>query len=288
MTIPILKPNSARYRLLNLLVNNVTQSYYLRELASQLSVDPTNLSRELRKLEAEEVVLSETRGLQKYCRINPQYEFYVELRSILKKMAANTVTNKHAYIIAGPNGAGKTTFAKVFLPKYAHCRTFINADLIAGGLAPFKPDEVVFKAGKLLLAEVRSAAHKGEDFGFETTLSGRSYMHLFKRLKDLGYTIHLFFLWIPSLELSIKRIQDRVKRGGHHIPDDVAKRRFYRGISNLFDLYDPLIDSWSLMDNSGTSPMPIVSKHRGDLRISNNDLYKVICKKAKSHEEKNS
>jgi predicted ABC-type ATPase len=185
------------------------------------------------------------------------------------------------YIIAGPNGAGKTTFAKVFLPKYMKCRTFINADLIAGGLAPLKPDEIAFKAGKMLLGEVKAAALRGEDFGFETTLSGRSYVHLFKKLKEMGYAIHLFFLWIPILELSIKRIQDRVRRGGHLIPEDVAKRRFHRGIFNLFHLYAPLIDSWSLMDNSGPTPTPIASKNQGGIKISDPKRYQTITRKAK-------
>jgi len=81
--------------------------------------------------------------------------------------------NKNAYIIAGPNGSGKTTFAKTFLPDYAHCTRFINADLIARGLSPFSPSQVAIKSGKLVLEQIKEYTEKEVDFGFETTMSGR-------------------------------------------------------------------------------------------------------------------
>ena len=82
---------------------------------------------------------------------------------------------RRVIIIAGPNGAGKTTFAKAFLPNEAACPRFINADLIAAGLSPFKPETAAVQAGRLMLAEIRRCAAQGEDFALETTLSGRSY-----------------------------------------------------------------------------------------------------------------
>lgn len=48
----------------------------------------------------------------------------------------------NVYLIGGPNGAGKTTFARVFLPDYAGCKNFVNADLIAEGVSPFDPGAV--------------------------------------------------------------------------------------------------------------------------------------------------
>jgi predicted ABC-type ATPase len=74
------------------------------------------------------------------------------------------------YIVAGPNGVGKTTFARKFLPKYAHCENFINADLIAQGIAPFAPEKASVRAGRIMLEEIEELARKGIDFGFETTL----------------------------------------------------------------------------------------------------------------------
>lgn len=111
---------------------------------------------------------------------------------------------KNLYIIAGPNGSGKTTFAKLFLPDYVNCPNFVNADLIAQGLAPFEPRAAAIKAGKLVLQQIDEYARRGMDFAFETTLSGKSYVNLLAELKSQGYSLHLFFLWIPSPDLSIR------------------------------------------------------------------------------------
>ena len=80
--------------------------------------------------------------------------------------------SKKIIIIAGPNGAGKTTFARSFLPEEAQCPRFINADLIAAGLAPFAPETVAIKAGRIMLQEISTHARRGASFAFETTLAG--------------------------------------------------------------------------------------------------------------------
>jgi predicted ABC-type ATPase len=98
------------------------------------------------------------------------------------------------YVIAGPNGAGKTTFAREFLPNYADCKNFVNADLIAQGMAPFSPESAALRAGRLMLSEINSFARRKVSFGFETTLSGRSYLGLFRGLKARGYEIHILIL----------------------------------------------------------------------------------------------
>ncbi|HKW74962.1 MAG TPA: zeta toxin family protein [Terriglobales bacterium] len=113
----------------------------------------------------------------------------------------------NAYIIAGPNGAGKTTFAREFLPSYAQCSNFINADLIAQGLSPFAPERAAFRAGRLVLSEISGMAERRLDFGFETTLAGRSYLGLIRELKERGYKIHFFYLWLPNAELTLTRIR---------------------------------------------------------------------------------
>jgi predicted ABC-type ATPase len=151
--------------------------------------------------------------------------------------------NKAVYIIAGPNGSGKTTFAKLFLPDYVNCPNFENADLIAQGLAPFNLRAAAIKAGKLVLEQIHEYIKLGVDFAFETTLSEKSYLSLFTELKSKGYTLHLFFLWIPSPELSISRIKDRVLDGENNVPAEDVRRRFIRSINNFFSLYEPLLDS---------------------------------------------
>ena len=87
------------------------------------------------------------------------------------------------WIMAGPNGAGKTTFALNYLPVVANCSVFINADLIAAGLSPLAPEKQLLTASRLFLTEIEVQIAKRQDFAFETTLSGRGYLELIKRLK---------------------------------------------------------------------------------------------------------
>ena len=186
--------------------------------------------------------------------------------------------NKSVYIIAGPNGSGKTTFATMFLPEYVHCPNFVNADLIAGGLAPFEPRSAAIKAGKLVLQQIHEFANRGLDFAFETTLSGKSYATLLKNLTAKEYAVHLFFLWIPSPELAIARIKDRVSEGGHDVPEEDVRRRFVRSVHNFFKLYQPLLDSWMLFDNSKTKPLLIAKRRNGTMEVFDQELFKLVQK----------
>jgi predicted ABC-type ATPase len=189
--------------------------------------------------------------------------------------------NKAVYIIAGPNGSGKTTFAKMFLPEYVNCPNFVNADLIALGLAPFEPRAAAIKAGKLVLQQIHEYAKRGVDFAFETTLSGKSYVSLLAELKTRGYALHLFFLWLPSAELAIARIKERIKEGGHHVPAEDVRRRFARGINNFFILYESLLDSWMLFDNSKAKPILIAKRRNGRREAIDSDLFVMIQRSAR-------
>ena len=180
------------------------------------------------------------------------------------------------YIVAGPNGAGKTTFARTFLPDYARCKEFINADLIASGLSPFSPEAAALRAGRLLLEQIRLLAGKRASFGFETTLSGVTHASLLRKLKTQGYQIHLFFLWIPAVEIALARITDRVRHGGHKIPEPVVRRRFRKGIVHLFKLYRPFLDAWTLFDNSGAMPRAVAREEEGILSVFDQELFAKI------------
>jgi predicted ABC-type ATPase len=158
-------------------------------------------------------------------------------------------------IIAGPNGAGKTTFAREFLPNEGHCPTFINADLIASGISPFAPETVSVRAGRLMLEEIEDRVHHRKSFAFETTLSGRAYLHKIRDWQKIGYHVKLIFLSLPDAEVAIARVAARVAQGGHNIPENVIRRRFDHGLQNFQNLYQSVVEAWILYDNSANVPV---------------------------------
>ena len=157
---------------------------------------------------------------------------------------------KKIIIIAGPNGAGKTTFAKAFLPNEANCPAFINADLIAAGIAPFAPEAAAIAAGRIMLEMLQKHVQHGTSFAFETTLSGLGYARMIPQWRALGYFVELFFLALPSADLAIERVALRVKHCGHFIPDAIVRRRFKTGLENFHQVYKPLVDAWTHFDNA--------------------------------------
>jgi predicted ABC-type ATPase len=159
------------------------------------------------------------------------------------------------FVIAGPNGAGKTTFAVEFLPKLAGCRDFVNADLIARGISPLDVDAGAIEAGRIFLRQIRARIAAGRSFAFETTLSGLAYVRLITAMRQKGYQVRLYYLWIPNIQLTLKRIAERVRRGGHAIPSDTVRRRYGKGLSNLFRRYLALADYAAIFDNSSTQPV---------------------------------
>lgn len=164
------------------------------------------------------------------------------------------------YIIAGCNGAGKTTASMTVLPEVLHCREIVNADEIAKGLSPFRPEEVAVQAGRLMLERIDRLLTRGETFAIETTLATRSYAGLVRRAKAAGYTVLLLFFWLPSPEMAEMRVAQRVAEGGHDIPREVIRRRYWLGLRNLLEIYAPEVDVWSMYDNGG--PMrPIVDRN---------------------------
>lgn len=164
------------------------------------------------------------------------------------------MNDRRILVIAGPNGAGKTTFARAFLPEEAHCPRFVNADLIAAGLSPFAPEAAAVRAGRLMLEEIDACIARGESFAFETTLAGRGYLRRIAEWRAAGWHVTLFFLALPTAEAAITRVAKRVLQGGHHVPEDVIRRRFAAGRANFDRLYRFAVDDWMLYDNAGAEP----------------------------------
>ena len=172
-------------------------------------------------------------------------------------------TEKRILIIAGPNGAGKTVFATEFLPNEANCPTFINADLIAAGMSPFRPEAAAVGAGRLMLELMREYVKRGESFAFETTLSGRGYIRSIRNWQEQGYRVELVFLRLRTPEMAIHRVEQRVLEGGHGVPEPVIRRRFEAGWHNFRTFYRDLVDDWVVYDNS-TDAFVLLGRRESD------------------------
>lgn len=155
------------------------------------------------------------------------------------------------YLIAGCNGAGKTTFAREFLPKEVKCLRFFNADEIARGLSPLAPAAGAVQAGRLLLRQIEASLRRRETFALESTLSGKTYVYLFRRARRLGYEIELHYLWLSSPAQAIARVRQRVRMGGHDVPEADIRRRFKRSLVHLISHYLPLATRWVIWDSRG-------------------------------------
>ncbi len=182
---------------------------------------------------------------------------------------------KKMYIIAGCNGAGKTTASFTILPEFMQCEEYVNADEIARGLSPFHPERVPVEAGKLMISRMTEFLRKGVTFAVETTLSTHSYVNLIKRAHKAGYTVELFFLWLSSPDVAVRRVAKRVAEGGHNIPEDVIRRRYDAGIRNLIETYSQIVDRWILIDNNTTSVV-VAETRNGETTVFDLDRYNKI------------
>lgn len=170
---------------------------------------------------------------------------------------------KTLYVIAGCNGAGKTTASYTILPEILNCDEFVNADEIAKGLSPFRPEKASIQAGRLMLQRIKYLIKNGQDFAFETTLATKSYKNLITDAQANGYSVTLIFFYLNSQDLAVKRVETRVKEGGHDIPEKVIRRRYENGLKNFFNIFKSIVDEWMFIENSG-------------------EPYKLIAQKTKS------
>ena len=158
--------------------------------------------------------------------------------------------NKNLYIIAGCNGAGKTTASFTILPEILDCKEFVNADEIAKGLSPFQPEKVSFESGRIMLRRINELLETNVNFAFETTLATKSYKSKIREAKKKDYSVTLLFFWLQNVDLAIERVKIRVAEGGHNIENEVIRRRYKKGIKNLFEIYLPIADEVMIFDNS--------------------------------------
>ncbi len=181
----------------------------------------------------------------------------------------------HVILLAGPNGAGKSTVAQRLLRGALRVHEFVNADTIAAGLSAFEPESAAFHAGRVMLDRITELSRARKSFAFESTLAAKSFVPRLTRLKSKGYSVRLVFLFLPSPQLAIERVRQRVRLGGHDVPVSVIRRRYYAGARNFFNLYMPLADQWRIYDNSGLAPRLVAIGRRDSLYTRNISVPEV-------------
>jgi predicted ABC-type ATPase len=184
--------------------------------------------------------------------------------------------------LAGPNGAGKSTTAERLLRGPLAVDEFVNADLIAQGLSGLAPERAALAAGRVMRARLRALAARRETFAFETTLASRSIAPWIRELVDAGYQFHLVFLWLPSPDIAVARVAERVRSGGHDVPELTVRRRFWAGLRNFFELYQRMAKTWQLVDNSiGVRPRLIAAGRGSDaMYVRDLDAWRAVLSQA--------
>ncbi len=180
------------------------------------------------------------------------------------------------YIISGCNGSGKTTASYTLLPELLDCSEFVNSDEFAKSLAPFHPETAYITASRYMLKKLRYLFTRREDFCIETTLATRSLLKTVKMAQDQGYFVTVVYLWLNNPEIAVRRVAARVDAGGHDVPPDVIRRRYYTGLEYFFELYSPVCDKWMLVDNSDNDFRIVVEGTRKGMTVRDLALYQQI------------
>lgn len=163
--------------------------------------------------------------------------------------------------MAGPNGAGKSTCATFFLPQSI---PYINADEIAKTLANEQTHDAAIQAARIAVQLMDEAEARRESFATETTLASKTLARRAGRLQRSGYHFHLIYLWTPSSDFSVQRLAQRVRLGGHNIPEITIRRRWLAGLKNFFSLYQPIADDWNVVDNFTSNTPRLIATGRID------------------------
>ena len=180
------------------------------------------------------------------------------------------------YIISGCNGSGKTTASYTLLPEMLECTQFVNSDEFAKSLSPFDPSEASVSASRYMLQKIYYLLSNHMDFCVETTLATRSLMGIINDAKSRGYSVSILYFWLKSPEMAIARVKNRVEAGGHNIPENVVRRRYYMGLNYFFEKYAPICDRWILADNS-VSPFTVVAEGSpAGIKVKDKEKYDII------------
>lgn len=181
-----------------------------------------------------------------------------------------------AIIIGGPNGAGKTTASRRLLLEVDDCIEFVNADEIARGISPYNPDGAAVQASKLMHKRMHELREKKTSFAMETTMASRSFGPFLRDCKAMGYFVEAYYFMVESPEFSIARVAQRVALGGHDVPPDVIRRRFWAGAANFIHLYIPVADDWVCYYSGVTPPQLVAEKGLRGPDVKDESRWKLL------------
>ena len=181
---------------------------------------------------------------------------------------------RHAVIVSGPNGSGKTTIAREYL--LTHNLEYLSADEIAEGLPHESLQEVRLQAGRLFFERIIENIQVGRSFLAETTLAGKGFRRIVAELKAAGYSVTLIFVFLDSADACVARIRERVRKGGHDVPETDIRRRYIRSINNFWHLYRLGADRWHLLYNSVMQPQEVAIGEGDEVVIQDENLYELF------------
>jgi len=135
-------------------------------------------------------------------------------------------------VVGGPNGSGKSTFA--LNHSNATGIPYIGADQIASELSPDDPVSARIEASRQFIIRIRESITQRDSLIIESTLAGKSLRSLITDAKHAGYAVTIFFVFLDSADSCVERVKQRVKLGGHDVPEVDIRRRFIRAIANFW------------------------------------------------------
>ncbi len=158
-------------------------------------------------------------------------------------------------VVAGPNGAGKSTMLRTF--RFEGQDNLLDTDAVAKRLNSADPVQASVAAGREVISRARAYIAESQSFVMETTLSGNLTANLMRSAQGQGFTVNLVYVYIESSNTSMKRVRDRVAKGGHFVPDEDVRRRYDRSLFHLREAIR-IANSAAIYDNSQSEPRKIV------------------------------
>ena len=166
-------------------------------------------------------------------------------------------------IVAGPNGSGKSSaYELADIELLGRSLWIINPDLLAARIRKVEPDKADtanVEAVERIYSWLEASISVHKTVGVETVLSTGKYRELVAEAKKFGFQVWLYYVCLDDPERNVERVRIRVRKGGHAVPEDKIRSRFWRSLEQLPWFLDQADRAW-LHDNSGAQPVRVGEK----------------------------